>query len=156
MTIEKWSPLKELDGMRTEMDRIWEELLPSVRRPVIESPWRRLVTDKAVGVPPVDIIDRTKEVVVRAEMPGVSKDDLDISLKENTLTIRGTVNATGKEESEEYYYSERSYRTYERSVSIPFKINPNEIKASLKDGVLSVHIAKAAEVQPRKIKVEVD
>lgn len=155
MTIEKWHPLRELESMRREMDRIWEDMLPTIRRP-FEVPWRRLAGEKGVASPAIDIIDKEKEVVVKADMPGVVKDDIDISFREDKLTISGAVKAEAETKEENYYYSERSYHSYSRTVNIPLKVDPDKIKANLKDGVLTVHLPKVEEIQPKKIKVDVE
>lgn len=154
MPIDKWNPLKELESMRREMDRIWEDLFPSRRA---EAPWKRPVVPQEQGTvtPAIDIIDRADEIVVRAEMPGVKKDDIDISLQDGTLTIKGEVKEEAGPKEGNYTYSERNYRFFARSLNIPFKISQEGIKATLKDGVLSVQLPKVVEEQPKKITVEV-
>lgn len=153
MALEKWSPLRELDTMRREMDRIWEELFPSVRRPFVEARGRK--PEGGTAVPAIDIIDKNEEIIIVAEMPGVAKENVDISLQENTLTIKGEIKDTEEFKDENYYYSERAYRSYLRSIDIPFKINPDNMKANLNNGLLYIHVQKAVEVQPKKIKVEI-
>ncbi len=153
MALEKWHPLRELETMRREMDRIWEDLFPVTRR--TETPWRRPVAEKGVAYPAIDIIDRADEVLVKAEMPGVAKDNIDISMQENTLTIKGEIKEETGAKEENYSYSERNYTSYMRSINIPFKITAEKITATLKDGILSIHLPKATEVLPKKITVEV-
>lgn len=153
MALEKWHPLKELETMRREMDRIWEDLFPGARR--AETPWRRTGGEKGVACPAIDIIDRPGEVVVKAEMPGVAKDDIDISMQEKTLTIKGEIKEEKGAKEENYSYSERNYASYMRSIEIPFKITADKVSATLKDGILSIHLPKATEVLPKKITVEV-
>lgn len=152
MPLEKWHPLKELEGMRKEMERIWDEVFPAQRRVTPE--WRGQ-TAKGTAVPPIDIIDRADEVLVKAEMPGVTRENIDISLQENTLTIKGEIKDGDEEKAENCTYCERDYRYYARSINIPFKITSDRIKANLKDGILYIHLPKAVEAQPRKITVEV-
>ncbi|MBI1912480.1 MAG: Hsp20/alpha crystallin family protein [Deltaproteobacteria bacterium] len=155
MALDKWSPLKELETMKKEMDRIWEDIFPSGRR--VDIPWKKEAAPKGPGVatPAIDIIDKNGEVIVKAEMPGVTKENIDISLQENTLTIKGELKAEPGVSEESYSYSERKYCYYARSINIPFKIERENIKASLKDGILSIHIPKVQEAQPRKINVEI-
>lgn len=155
MSIEKWHPLKDLEAMRREMDRIWEEMLPSTRRAFFELPWSKAAGEKVTASPAIDVVDKEKEIVVRADMPGVTKDDLDISLQENTLTIKGEVKSETEKKEEHYYYSERNYSSFARTINIPTKIAPDKIKAGLKDGILTIHLPKAEELQPKKIKVEI-
>lgn len=153
MAFEKWHPLKELEGMRREMDRIWGELLPSSKS--MEPRWRGRAPGKEAVRPYIDIIDRFDEILIRAEMPGVKKEDIDISLEENILTIKGEIKNEVQANDGNYTCSERNYRSYLRSIDIPAKITADKITAALKDGILSVHLPKAAGVQPKKIKVEV-
>lgn len=155
MTIERWSPFRELESMRREMDRVWEELFPASRRAVMESPLVKPFMQKGTVSPAIDIIDKGSEVVVKADMPGAEKDKIEISMQENTLTIKGEVKTEAEVKEDQYYYSERGYKAYSRSVHIPFKIDADKIKAAFKNGILTVHLPKAEEIQPKKIKVEV-
>ncbi len=154
MTIERWHPFKELETMRREMDRLWEEFFPTTRREVVGSPWRRLKAEEGVAVPPVDVVDTGEEILIKAEMPGVDKDHVDISIHDNTVSIKGDVSEDRKYKEEDYYIAERSYRSFSRSINIPVKIDADKVKANLKDGILELHLPKAEETKPRKIKVE--
>lgn len=154
MSIEKWGPVRELETMRREMDRIWEEMFPALRRP-FEGPWRQLIGEKGVGTPAIDIIDRGKELVVKADMPGVGKEDIDISLRDDTLTITGAVKSEAETKEDNYYHMERRSSSFSRSVGVPFKVDADKIKASLKDGVLTVTLPKTEAAESKKIKVEV-
>lgn len=153
MALEKWHPLKELETMRREMDRIWADLFPVTQR--VEAPWRKPSAGKSIAYPAIDVIDRDEEVLVRAEMPGVSKENIDISMQEKTLTIKGEIKEETGDKEENYTYSERNYRAYMRSINIPCKITADRISATLKDGLLSIRLPKAKEAQPKKITVEV-
>lgn len=154
MPLDKWNPLKELDSMRREMDRIWEDLFPA--RKTEAAPWKRQAAGQEATVSPaIDIFDRPAEIIVRAEMPGVAKEDIDISLQDSTLSIRGELKADAGQKEGGYAYSERNYRYLARSLNIPFKIKQDGIRATLKDGVLSVQLPKVVEEQPRKITVDI-
>lgn len=150
MTLERWHPLRELESMKREMDKIWEDLFVPRRET-----WKRQPETGGTVTPPIDIIDRESEVLVKAEMPGVAKEDIEISMNDSTLSIKGELKAETGDKAESYAYSERNYRYLARSISIPFKISPDKIKANLKDGILYIHMPKAQEAQPRKIQVEV-
>jgi HSP20 family protein len=155
MALENWHPLKDLENMRREMDRIWEEMLPSTRRAFLDMPWGKKRTEKGTAAPAIDIIDREGEVVVKADMPGVDKDDLEVSLRGDTLMIKGDMKDERETGDENYFYSERHWSSYARSVNIPCKVTQDKIKARLKDGILTVTLPKAEERKPRKIKVEI-
>ncbi|MBI5453042.1 MAG: Hsp20/alpha crystallin family protein [Deltaproteobacteria bacterium] len=153
MSLEKWNPLRELESMKREMDKIWDDVFASPRR--VEVPWRRPAERGGVASPAVDIIDKPNEIIVKAEMPGVAKENIDISMQEGTLTLKGEIKEEAEKENGEYSYSERTYRYYSRAINIPVKIAAEAIKATLKDGILSVHLPKAEDLQPKKIKVEI-
>lgn len=155
MALEKWHPLRELESMRKEMDRIWDGLFPAHRSPFMEMPWLRPGAEKGAAVPAIDIIDNETEVLVKVEMPGVAKDSVELSFHDNTLTIKGEIKEEKETKEENYYHMERRYRSYARSVNIPFKVQSEKITAVLKDGILTAHLPKALEVQPKKIKIEV-
>ena len=155
MPLDKWNPLKELDSMRREMDRIWEDIFPA--RKTEAAPWKRQPAgqEQATVSPAIDIVDKAAEIIIRAEMPGVAKEDIDISLQDSTLSIRGELKTDAAQKEGGYTYSERNYRYLARSLNIPFKIKQDGIKATLKDGILTVQLPKAVEEQPRKITVDI-
>lgn len=154
MSFEKWNPLRELESMKKDMDRIWDDVFASPRR--AEAARRRPGEKGGAASPAIDIIDRTNEIIVKAEMPGVAREDIDISMKEGTLTLKGEIKDEAEKDNGEYSYSERAYRYYARAINIPVKIAAESVKATLKDGILSVHLPKAEDLQPRKIKVEIE
>jgi HSP20 family protein len=154
MDLEQWHPLKEIESMCREMDSMWEEIFPTPRRSLL-APWRRLASKDDTAIPAIDVIDKADEILVRCEMPGVEKKNIDVSVPEDTLTVKGEVEKDKEYKDEDYYHRERTYRSYTRSIHIPEKVKADKIKASVKDGMLNVHIPKAEELKPRKIKVEV-
>ncbi len=155
MTFEKWHPLTELEGMRREMNRIWQELIPSskILTPVLIGQAGR--AERAAARPPVDIIDKNEEVIIKADMPGVKKEDIDISLQDGTLVLRGEIKNEEGAPDDSFIYSGRNRDSYARSIDLPVKIDAANIRANLKDGVLCIHLPKARELQPKKINVEV-
>ncbi len=104
--------------------------------------------------PPVDIFEDDTGITLLADMPGVSKDRLDIQLDKDTLSIAGEVDLSMPEGMEALYADIRSTR-YERGFALSGEMDTEKIKAVLRDGVLSLRIPKRAELQPRKIKVQV-
>jgi HSP20 family protein len=102
----------------------------------------------------VDVIDRDTEVVVRAELPGITKDDLDVSLSDNTLTIRASTQHEKKEEKGHYYRREMSRGEFQRSLRLPANVEGDKTKASFKDGILELVVPKAASSKRQTIKVE--
>jgi len=154
MSIEKWNPFKEIDRMSKDMDRLWDQVFPTSRRFFRELPVKALM-ERETAPPAIDIIDRPDTIVIKAELPGVEKENVDISLHDNALTISGKIEGEKEEKKENYYYSERSYTSYSRRVDLPCKVNADKVSAALKNGVLTVNLPKAEEVKTKKIKVQV-
>lgn len=104
--------------------------------------------------PRVDVIDRDAEVVVRAELPGVGKDDLDLSLTEDALTIKASIKGEEKEEKGEYYRHELTRGEFQRTLTLPAGVKGEEAKASFKDGILELILPKAEKAKRLSIKVQ--
>ena len=154
MAIDKWNPFKEIDRMSKDMDRLWDQVFPTSRRFLKELPVKALM-DRETAPPAIDIIERPDAIIVKAELPGVEKDNVDISVQESRLTISGKIEQNKEEKKEDYYYSERSYTSYSRCVDIPCKVDAELITAKLKNGILTVTLPKAEDVKAKKITVEV-
>jgi HSP20 family protein len=103
----------------------------------------------------VNIVENEKGYTISAELPGVSKDDIDIDLKDNTLSIKGEKKVETKDEKENYIRVESSYGKFERSFNVSDDIDRNSVNASFKDGVLTLVLNKKEESKPKQIKVEV-
>ncbi|BBL70105.1 Hsp20/alpha crystallin family protein [Methylogaea oryzae] len=144
------SPFDEMDRWFDEaFSRGW--LSPMLRRhwpawPELESPF-------GGRVPKVDVIDRPQEVVVRAELPGVAKDDLDVSLSDRTLTIRAAVQQEKKQDDEHYHRRELSRGEFMRAIALPGDMDGDKVKSSFKDGVLELVLPKVEGAKRKSIKV---
>jgi len=143
-------------GWFQEMDRWFDDVRQNFLNwgPGSLAPWTE-ETGLGVRQPLVDLIDEGREFLVRAEMPGVSKEDVDLQVTPDEIEIR----AESKRDREEkgYYYRERSYSALQRSVSFPAEVLPDQAQATLKDGLLEVRIPKKEPTPERKpIKVRVE
>lgn len=105
-------------------------------------------------MPKVDVIDREGEIVVRAELPGVDKKDLDVSMTNHTVTIKGSSSHEEKEEKEDFYRCEISRGSFSRTVALPAEVDGAKAKARFKDGVLELSIPKSETSKRRSVKVE--
>ncbi len=136
-----------------EMERLFEGFfgrgLPRMFSPWEMSPW---AGGAQVRMPRVDIIDKDEQVLIRAEMPGVRKEDLDVSVVGNTLTIRGISTHEEKEERGDYYRSEMSRGEFSRTVTLPADVDETNSSAKLENGILELHMPKRAK--RRSIKVQ--
>jgi HSP20 family protein len=108
---------------------------------------------KNIRVPQMDVIDRDMEVLIRVEVPGVEKENLDISVSDNTLSIKGSTRREVKEETEDFYRCEISQGNFSRSMILPGGVDSSKISASLKDGVLEVNLPKTEDVQRRSVPI---
>ena len=105
-------------------------------------------------IPKVDVIERDEEVVVKAEIPGVEKKDLDVSVTENSVTIKGTISREAKEEKGDYYRCEISRGAYARTVGLPSYVDADKAKATFKDGVLELTLPKVEKSKRRSIEIK--
>ncbi len=155
------APVERRGGARglspfEEYERFLEEFLPShwMRPMRLEHPlWDRLAQWQP-RLPRVDVIDQDKQIVVRAEVPGVDRKDLDVSVTDNTVTIKGHSEYESKEEEGAYYRREISRGAFERTVALPCEVNADKAKARFDEGVLELTLPKVQEANRRRIKVE--
>jgi HSP20 family protein len=105
-------------------------------------------------VPKVDVIDRDDELVVHAEVPGIEKEDLDVSISDTSVTIKGQMKGEKKKIKGDYYRCEISRGSFERTVMLPGIVNIKKAKARFRDGVLELKIPKVEKVRRRTVKID--
>ena len=105
-------------------------------------------------MPKVDVVERDDEVVVRAEVPGVEKKDLDVSVSENSVTIKGETSHETKEEKGDYVRSELSRGTFSRMVSLPGTVDAEKAKATFKDGILELSLPKVEKSKRKSVAID--
>ncbi|MEW6739420.1 MAG: Hsp20/alpha crystallin family protein [Nitrospirota bacterium] len=151
MSIVKWSPLKELEEMRKDMDRLFEEFFSPITRR--RRGW--LKPEMGVIVPNIEMYDRKNEIVVKAELPGVAKEDIDLTITKDSLTLKGETTKEEEVKEEDYYAAEISYGSFTRTIALPAEVDSEKAKASFKNGVLEIVLPKREEAKPKEIKIEV-
>ncbi|OGW28472.1 MAG: moleuclar chaperone Hap20 [Nitrospirae bacterium GWC2_42_7] len=140
-----------------EMERRFEDLF---RRPfsLMEPSWwprlRMPVTEELS--PTVDVFEEGDEVVVKAELPGMKKEDIDVNLTDNTVVISGEKKQEEKVEKKNYFRFERSYGSFSRTLRMPSEVQTDKAKASFKDGVLEVRVPKTEEAKKKEKKVTIE
>lgn len=144
-TLSNWTPFDRLASLRDEMDRLFDFTYPS-RDTGLFSGWS----------PALDLYDDKDSFVVSVELPGMKKEDIDLSLHDGVLTISGERRHERENKEGETFRSERYFGKFQRSVSLPAVVDSSKVKASYKDGVLTVHLPKAEEAKPRQIEVKAD
>ena len=139
--INPWRPFKELE----EWERRFDDLLgrPLGRLPVEERGW----------MPAVDVFEKEDRFVIKAELPGMKEEDIDVSVVGDTLSIRGEKKTETEINDEDYYRCECSYGSFYRSIPLPSNVDADKIEASFEDGILEVALPKSAKVKPKKIAV---
>jgi HSP20 family protein len=151
------TPFEEMNQLFSRMDQLAESLFPKgwLRPFRREWPaWGEMMAPLESQLPRIDIIDREEEIVVRAELPGVDKKDLDVSLSDNSVTIKGSTRREEKEEKGNYYRSETSQGSFVRTLMLPGEVQGDKAKAIFKDGMLEVTLPKTETSKRRSIKVE--
>lgn len=111
--------------------------------------------ERGTWIPAVDINETEDGYVVKADLPGMKKEDIQIDLKNNTLTLKGEKKFEEKVSKDNYVRTERTYGTFVRSFTLPHNVDAEKIRASYKDGVLELTLPKKEEAKPKQIKVEV-
>lgn len=140
----RWEPFREMMSLREAMDRLFEE---SFLRPG----WFGWET--GTGVLPVDIYETDDQVVVKAAVPGVKPEDIDVTLTGDVLTIKGEFKAEEKSEKRNYLRQERRYGSFCRQLTVPAGINADKVKATFEHGVLTLEMPKAEAARAKSIKV---
>lgn len=135
-----WNPFAELEKVKAEFDNLLQNFVPSVY-------------NAGSLVPAIDIYETDKELVVKVEIPGVKKEDLDISIKDNTLYIKGEKKEEKEENTEAVHRVERVYGAFERVITLPQNVKAQDAKAEYKDGVLEIRLPKKEESQSTKINI---
>jgi HSP20 family protein len=138
------------------MDRLfWDDpWMPGWRRRWQPSPWSERWLDTETKLTPLDIVDTGKEFKVFAELPGVSKQDLEVNVTSKGISICGETKTESKKDEEGYVRRERSYSTICRNMVFPEEVNPDRAQATLKDGILEVVVPKKKPIQGRTVPVK--
>lgn len=140
-----------------EMERLFDDFF---RRPfslIGPSWWPRLRTPEFEEITPsIDLFTEGDDVVVKAELPGMKKEDIDVSVTDSTITVSGEKKQEEKVEKKDYYRLERSYGSFSRSFSLPAEVQTEKVTAKFKDGILEIRIPKTEEAKKKEKKVAVE
>jgi HSP20 family protein len=147
MAIVRWEPLRELTTLQNEMNRLFGT--------VFDTPQQGNGGTLRRWMPAMDLIETGDHFVLRADLPGMSEEDVNIEVEERVLTISGERKAEHTENKEGYHRVERAFGTFSRSLTLPEGVDAEAVSASFDRGVLEVHIPKPEERKPRKISIGV-
>ncbi len=149
MSMKKWDPFRDLLSIQDRMNQLFNEtraMQTGGREDFCKGSWS----------PPVDIYESGSNVVLKAEIPGVSQDEIEIKIEDDTLVLKGERKFKKRTDDENYYRIERSYGTFVRSFTLPNSVDQDGVKATYEDGVLKIVMPKKQEKKPKSIKVKVE
>jgi HSP20 family protein len=142
MALVRFDPGREVDSLQSEVNRVFDAFFGNGAG----APARR-------WVPAMDLVETDEDLVLRADLPGVSGDDVNLEVKDGTLTVSGERRAEHEDRSEGFYRLERAVGRFSRSLSLPRGVDPDAVTAGFTDGVLEVRIPKPEERKPHRVEI---
>ncbi|HVO92362.1 MAG TPA: Hsp20/alpha crystallin family protein [Terriglobales bacterium] len=150
-----WRPFTDLDRWERDAQRMMDQFFG---RPFMSWwPERWLRTEPTeIGAPSVDVYVDQGDIVIKAELPGMEKDDIQVQLSNHALTLKGEKKREEKIKDEDYIYSERVYGSFSRTLELPWDVQGEKVKASFKNGVLEIRLSVAETAKAKTIKVKIE
>lgn len=142
--LTKWSYLPTISSLQNEMNRMMDRIFREGS-----------LTETGMWLPPIDLSETNDKITVKAEIPGIDSKDIDISIQENTLFLKGEKREEKEEKGKNYYRVERQYGSFSRSVVLPATVDTDKVTAECKNGVLEITLQKKEEVKPKQISIKV-
>ena len=144
MKLVRWDPLQEFLAMSNRFNR------------PINDPYAQRTEDSfGAWAPPVDIFERQDQLVIRAEVPGIHKEDMDVRIENGVLTLHGERKEEKETKEINVHLMERVYGSFTRSFSLPTTVDPTKVSAIYRDGVLEVTVPKVETAKPKKVEIKV-
>jgi len=146
MAVIRWDPFRDLNTLQDRMNRLFEDANRGWRadEPSSTTSWS----------PAVDIHETDTEIVVKAELAGMDRKNIEVNLENNVLTLRGNRHFEKETKDETYHRIERAYGGFSRSFSIPAEVDDTSVRADYKEGVLTIALQKTRKAKPKQIKIE--
>jgi HSP20 family protein len=144
MALVRWEPAREVDSLQSEVNRVFDAFFGGAGNGNARA--RR-------WVPAMDLVETDEHLVLRADLPGLGKDDVNIEIKDGALTVSGERRAEHEEKSEGFYRIERAFGGFSRSLTLPDGVDADKVDASFDNGVLQVRIPKPAERKPHRVEI---
>ena len=141
--LTRWEPVREMMSLREAMDRLFDD---AFTRPISVS--------GVSGMPAIDMYQTNDDVVVKATLPGLKSEDVDITVTGETLTLRGEFKQEDEQKESNYHIRESRYGSFERSVLLPTDVKADKAKADFKNGILTITMPIAEEVKPKSIMIK--
>lgn len=149
MTIVKWDPFRNVAALQDRINRIFDESFSrtaDIEDDINMSAWK----------PSVDIYETDEAIILKAELPGIKKEDVSVEVKDNVLTLRGERIEDKEIKEGSYFRKERCFGTFSRTFNLQHRVQPDKIKAKFKDGILEIEVPKPEEEKPKQITVNVE
>jgi HSP20 family protein len=143
MTLVRWESPRELDTLQTDLNRVFDAFFGGRAANGATRRW----------IPAMDLVETDDHLVLRADLPGLDKDEVEIEVKDNVLTVSGERKAEHQESSNGYHRVERSYGRFSRSLSLPQGVDADQVQAEFDKGVLEVRIPKPVERKPHRVQI---
>ncbi len=141
----RWDPFRELETLRDEVERVFDTFFGR----------RGLAGREPVFLPAIDVEETDDAFIVRAELPGMKKEDIKITLTEDSLTLSGERKREKEEKNKVYHRMEIAYGKFVRTIEFPVDVDPSKAKAVYKDGILEITIPKSEKAKPKEIEIEI-
>ncbi len=138
--LRPWKPFREAVSLRDAIDRLFEDSIITPGR-------------VAAGMPKIDILDKKEAVIVKAELPGVNEEDIDVEISENVMTITGEKKEEREKEEEGYFYKESHTGSFSRSFTLPSDVIAESATADMKNGILTITVPKVEPKKAQKVKI---
>ena len=145
MAITRWDPFREVVSMQNRLNSLFRDMNNETDSPL----------STAAFVPAVDIYEDDKKIVLKLEVPGIQEKDLDISVENSTLTVKGERKFEAEEKEENFHRIERRYGSFFRAFTLPSTVDTEHVQAKYNAGVLKLELLKKPEAQPKQIKINV-
>ena len=143
MTLVRWMPRRDMVSMQHEINKMFNSFFGSDPADDFVANWS----------PRLDVVEDKENYIVKIDIPGMRKEDVKITLRENVLTVRGDRAEEAKRDDDTYHIIERRFGKFSRSLTLPTNVQPNKIEAKMNEGVLIVTLPKAEEAKPREINI---
>lgn len=146
MNLVKWNPWREMPALHNRINRMFDDPFFSMDR---------LADEDTLGMwnPAVDLYEKDDHFIIKAELPGINKDDIKVDLKDRVLTLSGERSYDNEVKEENYYRRERSFGKFQRAFTLPADVDPEKIKAEFKDGVLQIEVPKPENKKAKRVTI---
>ena len=153
--VTPWRPFTDLGRWDRDMERVMEDFFGRRMKPWLPERWFK-TEDLDFTAPAVDLYEEKDDIVVKVELPGMDKENIEVNLTDHTLTIKGEKKKEAETKEKDYYRSERSYGAFLRTLELPKEVHADKVKANFKNGILEVRLPKTEEAKAKEVKVKVD